>query len=116
MILIQAEPLSERNFNDSLITFNSLSGVLFNYLQGTELGITDTITFMLFMSHSLLTNINVYTAYVRVAFARRIVSQFDTTDTLTYTTRLWSNTRFSKIYLGWNRWEDSPSALYGVRN
>lgn len=115
MTLIQSTPLSERQFNDPLIQFNS-SKAMFNYLEGTGFGVESILSYHMFMGRTLLTNIDVYTAYIKYAFARKLLSTVWTTDILEYNRRLWANTRFSKIYIWWNRWEDSPGALYGVRN
>jgi hypothetical protein len=87
MVLLVEYPLSERQFNDALIKFNS-SKVLFNYLTGTELGIVDSVAWMIQMANALLTEIDIYTAYLQACFARRLLSEFTTEDTLEYTRRL----------------------------
>jgi len=87
MTLIQAVPLSERQFNDPLIQFNS-SRAMFNYLEGTGFGIESVLSYQLYMGRALLTNIDVYTAYIRYAFARRITDTVLTTDIVTYNRRL----------------------------
>lgn len=102
MVLILSYPLSEREFNSALLTFNS-GNALFNYLEGTGFGIESSLDYKLFSTYRLLTVIRVITESVRVVFGRRLLSPIEITSGVEYKRWLGSQTRFSKIYLGWNR-------------
>lgn len=83
MVLIQSYPLSERNFDDALIPFDS-DKVLFNNLIGTGFGISATAIYNMAFARNVLSNIRITTAYVKVCFARRLTTTFTTNDTAKY--------------------------------